>query len=136
MREQHKRAMQGRTQSLSKSGRSLASITRPETPPDIPIGQIPSVSSESIGSRLPPDVLQAVISSQRMTIDNYQKDRDRDHAKISQLKIENEELAKLVKSRSDYDNLKAQSLFTFEAGVDLGMSKVTRMRHLRKFNFF
>ena len=135
MREQHKRAMQGRTQSLSKSGRSLTSIPRPETPPDIPCGHTQSVLSESIGTRLTPDILRALVSSQRMTIDNYQKDRDRNHGKIAELKMKNEELEKLVKSRSDYDKLKAQSLSTFEAGVDVGMSKVNQMHNLHKFNF-
>ena len=70
------------------------------------------------------DFLQGVISAQRQTIDNFQKDRDIDQTTIKKLQSERDAALRRLRAQSDYDTIKFQATTGFQAGIDEGMAKV------------
>ena len=81
------------------------------------------------------DFLQGVISAQRQTIDNFQKDRDIDQTTIVKLRSERDVAIGRLKSQSDYDTIKFQASTGYQAGVDEGMAKVFLLRIFLITNF-
>ena len=127
-RERFKQGMSGQVQSLGKSGRSSGPVLRQLPSPGIVCQSDNTALQTSNPSRFSSEFLEGVISSQRRTIDNYQKDRDNDRALIEQLKIDNEKVASRLKKQGDYDELKAKTMLGYDAGFEAGILKVNICR--------
>ena len=123
-RERFKRAMSDQLQCLGKSGRSSGPILRQISTQIVVPHDIETSSQINNQPVLTTEFLESVISSQRRTIDNFQKDRDLDQAKIEKLTTDFQRTASRLKELSDYDDLKSKALLGYDAGFELGMMKV------------
>ena len=69
-------------------------------------------------------LLRALITSQKQTIDNYQKDLKFERNKIAELETQVRFLHAKAKGQDDYNALKKQTMIGFQGGYEQGMAKV------------
>ena len=119
--EAHKAAVANKVQSFSKGGRSSGPVERP--PSTAGIGS-ELTKAEVIRGDPQLDLFQAVISSQKQTIHNFQLDREADRLKIRMLTEKLLKAESMLNSRSDYDTLQEECELGYKAGVTLGQKKV------------
>ena len=96
----------------------------PNVDPEVQSYECTPDLSTSEDERAQHDLLKALISSQKQTIDNFQKDLHFERNKILELEGQVRKLHAEAKSQADYHSLKKQSLLGFQGGYEKGMSKV------------
>ena len=126
-RQIYANASRNRVQSFTKSGTSTKSSIR-EVEPVLPQTAVDS----ELQSQSPPisptlTLLNALVSSQKQTIQNFQNEVHDLNVKIESLKQRCNKSEERLLLQSDYDKLKAETMSGYEAGVEFGMTKV---RHL------
>jgi len=124
-REAYKAAVSGLVQSFDKGGRSTGPVIRPSITATTAV-EVASTSITAMNANTSKEILsQAIISSQRQTIDNYQKDRDADRAKIEMLSAKLAKAEDLARSREDYNELRQQCDQGYQAGIKIGEKNVS-----------
>ena len=120
-RDAHKAALANKVQTFNKGGRSSGPVHRPQ--PCVGT-ESPLKITEVTDGHPQNDLLKAVISSQKHTIQNFQLDREADRLKIQNLTAKLMKSECLVASQADYNKLREQCDLGYNAGVRFGEKKV------------
>ena len=123
-RQIYAKASENRVQSFTRSGTSTKSSIREVGPV-----QAQTVVESELQPQSPPisptlTLLNALVSSQKQTIQNFQTEVHDLKVKIDSLTQRCNKSEEKLRLQSDYDKLKAETMSGYEAGVEFGMTKV------------